>query len=602
MNLKIDQIGTEEKLDGRIVRFSILQRPEDQDLFALRGRIAAVFEVDTTGSGVDKLSLKKIAEDIFLQHYFSKDFQNNEGVFKESLNKISTHFKDLGLSKVGFAAVAVLDDLIYVARKGNCGIPFFRNSVLEDIKGITADIGKVQAASGKALEGDVLCLTASVLERDDNLQDFLKRLQALDPTKNVALFLYFEKERLPQRPQPKRSWLESKLDIWKQSRSKAIYVRPNGKSKPEGKKAAALKIAAGVLLFGLAASTMYTIYKTRLERRAQLFNKVLGESASRLTEAEEMVGLNNEKARKIIDEVTLELESNIKLAAKAQKEEIDSLLDRLSDLKDRANNVIRVGEGNLYYNLTLRDMGAEGSKLCAVGDGVAVVDKSGKIWFLKREDSEFESYIYKEKSFSTVVDIMCTGSSMFLASSTFVDKLSLDDGEFSLDEGLFEGSEDYRGFSSVQDYLDNLYFLKQQDNQILKYTAGDEGYSDPDNYLKEGEKIAGAVSFAIDGNVYIASQNDVTRFEGGVEVVWDFRGVPEDDKDFSKIYTDSGLDEIFVLNRAVNQVWVINKEGFYVRQFRIEGDSPIDDFAVGSGVLYILSGSKIYETSLSSSL
>jgi hypothetical protein len=608
MNLKIDQIGAEEKLEGRLVRFSLLNRPEDQKIYFLRGRLAAVFEVDTTGSGVDKLSLKKIAEDILLQHYFSHDFLSAEGAFKEAFSQIEEHFKKLGIEKMSFAAAAVLQDLVYVARKGECGVVFFRNSSLEELKGITADSSKMQTSSGKALEGDILVLTAGAMEKENSLEDFLGKLQKIDPTKNIALFLYFEAEkndldRVQRAPslESRLTWWHSRLDLWRQGRAQAIYIKPldNG-MKRSSHQSLYFKVVIAALLILLGLSTFYTIYKTRKERRGAMLGLVLGESRSRLDEAESLVGLNNEKARKIVSETKLKLEEGKKLASKAEKERIEGLLAALAEISDRANNVAKAEPTNLHYDLTLKEPGSMGRLICFIGEKTVVLDSSGRIWFVsKQEDGSLKVEIFSDKSFPNVQALLCADDKVFIMKQDNLNQLTIGaTGEVTLAEGLLGEAKDFIGFSALAAYFGNLYFLKPSEQKILKYTASGSAFSLAGNYLSEGEDITGAVYLAIDGNVYTASGTQVKRFEGGQQVLWDLKNLPSKEANYTKVVTSPEMSEIYLLNQAVNQIWVFNKDGFYMRQVKLADGGRIDDFTVGNDSLFVLSGSKIYKLSL----
>jgi len=256
-----------------------------------------------------------------------------------------------------------------------------------------------------------------------------------------------------------------------------------------------------------------------------------------------------------------------------------------------------VGEDQLFYDLSLREA-AQGKALCATENGVALVDGGGKVWVLERIDGDFQSHIFADKAFPTLVDLVCSDSNITLASSGFVDQLAWDGEQFKLSENVLKDSEDFKGFVDVFNYLGNWYFLKPSSNEIVKYTVSDDEFTTAGNYLKDSESIVGARSLAVNGNLYLSVGDKIKRFEGGVEVLWSLKGQPEGGEDFTIIYTDSDLDEIFVLNAALNQIWVFNKEGFYVKQIRLVDNAVISDFALKSGIFYILSGSKIYETTL----
>jgi len=605
MNLKIEQIGTQEKLSGRIVRFSLLIRPEDQTVFSLRGRVCAVFEVDTTGAQVEKSTLKKIAEDIFLQNYFTASFLSNEGGLKETLKKIGEHFEGLKVKQVSFVTVVILQDYIYMARKGNCCLAYYRSGNLLSVKGITADTGKLQFTSGLVTEGDVLGLTAGHLERDADFKGFLKRLQALDPVKSVAVFLYFEKDA-PIKPlaastPPDSNYhlfatLRSRLDLWKQDRSKAIYIKSNGvKARQKAKKGWRMLLLFLIIL--LIGSTVFTIYKTRQRRRALLLGSVLGQSALRIAEAEDLLGLNNQKARDILEGIKKDLSEAQGLADKDQKEEVEQVEIRVAQLMDKANNVTRLGEENIFYDLGLKDPEAVGKSICSVSEGLFVADKRGRLWFLNTADN-IEVDILGDKTYPALAGAACGDDLAYMATIDSIDKVSFSAGNFSVTEGILGENKPTAGFSDFCEYADNLYFLEGGSGQIIKFIANAQGYSSGDSYLKEGQAATGGISLAIDGDVYVANKEAVDKYTAGSKTPWEAEGAPSSPRDFAKVYTSSSLDSLYLLNQASNEIWIFNKEGYYQGLAVLENNAPINDFSVEEATLFVLSGSKVYRAEL----
>ncbi|MFH1895907.1 MAG: hypothetical protein ABH814_00320 [bacterium] len=592
MNLKIDQLGVCENLTGRTVRFSLLIRPEDQAIFDLRGRVCAVFEVDTTGSRVDKNALSKIAEDIFLQNYFVKHFINNEGGFKEVLRKIEDHFQTLEVKEVSFAAVAVLKDYLYMARKGSCSLVFYRSNTLFDIKGITADTGKLQFSSGMALEGDVLGLTAGHLERDDSFKDFLTRLQALDPVKNVAVFLYFEEE---SRVMPPVSKWQSKLDIWLQARSKAIYVKSNGQ---KIKKSLWWKITLIFLMGLFLAGTVFTVYKSRQDKRSALVSQVLGENTARLEEAQDLAGLNNQKARDILTQVSANLTEAQKLAGKDQKAQIDIIFQKMEALFDRVNNVTRLGDSELFYDLGLKETGVLGRFVCDLASGLAVVDNSNRLWWLKLSDDVLKVDSLVEKSYPALQKMVCSEEAVYLASGDFVDQVSLSEDKVELLENILGEKEGFKGYADFSEYMDNLYFLKPSSNQIVKFVLGKDGFGEAVNYLDDDQSVSSGMGLVVDGDVYVGGRESVSKYTSGRQVDWELLNALSSDRELAKIYTNSSLSNLYILNRVVGEIWIFNKEGYYQGLVRLNNNETIDDFAVGNGFLTVLSGSKLYRVAL----
>lgn len=605
MTLKIDQIGIQEGYSGRIVRFSLLVRPEDQEVFILRGRLAAVFEVDTTGSKAEKGSLRKIAEDIFLQNYFTKSFVSNEGSIKDSLRQIEEHFENLEIKSVSYSVAVVLADLAYLARKGECSVAYFRGGQLLEIKGITGDTSRLQFFSGKVVGGDVVGLVSGTMKKDNSLQEFLKQMQSLDPTKNVALFLYVQEESLvikhggvSKLPEKKgiKAYLNSRLDSWEQKRSQGVYIRSDSKKVIHQSIKRTQKIIIlllGVLLIG---SSIYTIYKTRLNKRAELLGSVLGESSQKMAEAEDLIGLNNEKARLIIEELEKNINSSKALAEGDQVSFVNQTLSQLQALRDRANNVSRIKEEDIYYDLSLKKPGSVAAAICGVGSTIYLSDTVGKIWSISLEDTKLSAEIFDSKSYPTLQNLVCAEESVYIASADFVDKLATDKADFTLENNILRENKEFKGFTDFKEYLGNLYFINSGSNSILKYSETNGNFNEPINYLLENQSLHNGYLIAINGSVYAAGESSVGMYLSGEKQEWEVKNLPGSNIKYSKMYLGGTPESLYLLNQATNEIWYFNKEGFYQGLFTFE--KPITDFYVSADSIYILSGSGIYKRAL----
>jgi len=165
--------------------------------------------------------------------------------------------------------------------------------------------------------------------------------------------------------------------------------------------------------------------------------------------------------------------------------------------------------------------------------------------------------------------------------------------------------ENWKGGIDLRNYTDRFtYILSPNENQIWKYERRRSNYSEATAY-NQGANLAEAVSFTIDGNIYILSA------DGGIQKL--FRGVAQD-YDFEelpsvgfegpslKIYTTDDLEFIYVLDPDNTRVLIFNKGDRYATYRRqvmydIEGarDFVVDD----SGLkVTLVTDDKIYEFSL----
>lgn len=171
--------------------------------------------------------------------------------------------------------------------------------------------------------------------------------------------------------------------------------------------------------------------------------------------------------------------------------------------------------------------------------------------------------------------------------------------------GLTSPPEADESVVAVGAYLANVYFLVPSKNQIFKYVPVEEGYSLPQEWIKEGVDLSDAVSMAIDGFVYVLRVGGaVVKFEKG-EIIKDFslKELDQPLADPRAIFTTVDSGYLYILDAGNRRVVVFDKNGFYQSQYVYDDlETPIDpgDFAVDEeqGVIYLTDGGTLYRVEI----
>jgi len=137
-------------------------------------------------------------------------------------------------------------------------------------------------------------------------------------------------------------------------------------------------------------------------------------------------------------------------------------------------------------------------------------------------------------------------------------------------------------------YNNKLYFLDSENGIIYKKSKDKIEES-----LKD-QRIVGAKSIAIDGNIWILTQgNKIDKYFSGkfIESIMISGAV-----NAKKIWTQRGNDNIYVLDPEGTQILVIDKKGNIVKTHQDPAWINIKDFAVNEkGLIYLIDNQKIYE-------
>jgi len=160
----------------------------------------------------------------------------------------------------------------------------------------------------------------------------------------------------------------------------------------------------------------------------------------------------------------------------------------------------------------------------------------------------------------------------------------------------------------VSSYMGRFYILDPGLRQVLRYRAGGAGYNSlPEPYFPEGEAdVAGAVDMAIDGFVYLLSEDGrLEKFLGGEPVPLTLNLADQPLHQPSAIYTapDAEVRFLYVADPFNSRVLRCDKQGRLIQQFVLEGDdalSQVQDIyvdEVGSR-LYFLSDNRLLMVSI----
>jgi hypothetical protein len=157
---------------------------------------------------------------------------------------------------------------------------------------------------------------------------------------------------------------------------------------------------------------------------------------------------------------------------------------------------------------------------------------------------------------------------------------------------------------AIQTYGKYLYVLDPVENQIWKYERSRSKYTGASPYNK-GADLSQAVSFAIDGAVYVLSADgSIQKTFRGEKADFRFRDLPS--KPFSgnglKIYTNANLDYLYILDPDNSRILIFTKgDQFATYKKQILFDLPgVKDFAIDDAGqrATVIAGDKTYEVSL----
>ncbi|MBI5728579.1 MAG: hypothetical protein HY984_02395 [Candidatus Magasanikbacteria bacterium] len=148
-------------------------------------------------------------------------------------------------------------------------------------------------------------------------------------------------------------------------------------------------------------------------------------------------------------------------------------------------------------------------------------------------------------------------------------------------------------------YNQRLYTLDVGNGRIYKHNRTQTGYDRGQNWLKDnGVKLDDAVSFAIDGDVYVLNaRGEILHFSGGNQVPLATTGLLTPLAEPKIIWTYNGVDDLYVLEAKEKRVIVMGKSGQVKKQYTAKEWQSPTGMAIDTNRhrIFILDNNKIYE-------
>ena len=160
--------------------------------------------------------------------------------------------------------------------------------------------------------------------------------------------------------------------------------------------------------------------------------------------------------------------------------------------------------------------------------------------------------------------------------------------------------------NSINFYVGGLYLLDGVLGQIYKHTSSQDSFAKGEEYISTTTvNLKDAVSFAIDGSIYVLKNNGkVIKLQKSKVQDFSLKNIPKPFdaiKEPSKIFTDSDTPSLYILDKAQKRILEFDENGQFVHQYALpENFNKISDFSVSikSRKIWILEQGSVYEISI----
>lgn len=290
--------------------------------------------------------------------------------------------------------------------------------------------------------------------------------------------------------------------------------------------------------------------------------KIQNEMESKLALAEENIDqaetrgtFDKDKASELLtqaEDLSVEVMNSGYFKGKASQ-----LLDRIEEQRDYLDNITRVDD-----ELTL----LADFSTAAPGETMKGVVQYGDKVFAYSDNQTFQVLIDQIQT-----PLALSEGESAVAATYFKDKenilmLSTSGKLLEYDEGNVQFADtadvEWKNGVDIKTYSTRVYVLDSLNNQIWRYTRTRDSYGSAQAYVSNtGVDLTKAVSFAVDGNVWILnSDGSITKLLSGEPVTFEIKKAPlTAPTSPTKIYTELELNQVFVLDPTSNRIFVYTK-------------------------------------------
>jgi len=603
LTTKVQKIQGRPEAVGGVWAVSRHFQPPGEETRQRRGELWVVLELSVPPALDVNLALK-IFFDTLTESYFS----SVEGSCLSALEKAMLEARErlvglvVGEEAVNFSSVcaALWGKVLYLGQIGRGAAYLLRGSAVESVG---AEGEGLRVSSGMTQKGDVLILGSATFEKLfppgkilESLGKIEEKIQQSDEAPRLAgLIARLEVETVPSEAEvlnlvPAASggaaselrnwWGRISSRIPRRGRPLSIYLKD---SRPRFR----LSLGLGVFLAGLLllGSVGYSVTRFTARRQRNEVAEALDQARANFEQASNLLDLDNQKARDLVFAARGALEEVQDYPAAG--EEVGRALAEGEAILKKANKVLEVAPEEVFDFSALIGQSSLGA-VGGVGDSLLVADGSG----VYELDLAVES-VAPKKLEGDLVRLGRISSEADVPSYVLGDELySVDAAEGSVGAEDI-GFEDFATTVDFKTYYGNLYFLLPARNQIVRIVPTDEGFSDPFDWVKGEIDLSGAVSLAVDGDVFVLkSSGEILKFTSGEREEFELVGLAEGLTEARRIYTSTDLPLLYVLDQAGKRLVLISKEGLFQKQYLFS--EPAGDFVVPSeDSIFLISGSKL---------
>lgn len=342
-------------------------------------------------------------------------------------------------------------------------------------------------------------------------------------------------------------------------------------------------VAIAVIIIAVGGYSYYSTEKKEEERAIVLgkYQSMLDDSKSKMEEAEvEIISGSEENAGRLYMEARA-LAMQVRDEYDMLDADADTVIATAQAEIDKIDKVVKADNPFVIANFENENIGS-------------FVEASGTYYVVDGMDKTLYEVNTETKVISQIAKTEESVGNLAFAKNLQSVELLLSDGSSFLSYSLKNGKLDKLDAGTDADFVDfatygrYVYLLSPADDQIYKYQKSTGGLENKTPWLKGSDDISGAVSLAIDQNIFVlSSDGGVKKYYTGEEYrdengnAFAIKQPLDPLANPTKIYTSTDQAYLYVLEPSKQRVVIFDKTtGAFVKQVVNKGIAEVKDFFV----------------------
>jgi len=358
-----------------------------------------------------------------------------------------------------------------------------------------------------------------------------------------------------------------------------------------------------IIIAFLFTQSIVSMGKKKITNQEQTsYDQTVNLISQNTTEAESSLSYGNEERAKNLLAEAQNLLNSLPRKNDEQKQKAQELQNGINAQLDKTKHVITLQQPNQIADFATLDPKIKIYGLALIGNNIYAFNPA---------DNSVNQLSLDKKEVSTLGKNDLENSLQYIVSESTTKLLFLDTAnkidEFDLNAKkmkalTFSIKAEEVNIAGLAFYQSKIYLLDIANNQIYKAQKTSSGYSDSANWLVDNAiNIRDGRSVAVDGNVYVLKSNgEVYKMSKGLKDSWSVDTINPVLNNANKIWTDTTVNNIYVLDNQGKRLVIFNKNGKLLNQYTSDKFDNLIDFVVKEKekLAYLLNGTKVFEIKL----